>query len=72
MAKLKISIDNDIDFLVLVAAAAAFGYSAEVQVKVKRTVRNGGVSTLPAPDVFDLQSDQHEKIHTDLDDVENE
>ncbi len=67
MAKLKISIDNDIDFLVLSAEATAFGYSAEVQVKVKRAGQSGAVSTLPAPDVFDLQPDQHEEIHAYLD-----
>ncbi|WP_166418972.1 hypothetical protein [Cochlodiniinecator piscidefendens] len=63
MAKLKIAIDNDIDYLVLSAEAAAFGYSAEVKLKVKRTGTTGAVSTLPAPDVFDLPSDQHEEIH---------
>lgn len=67
MAKLKISIDNDIDFLVLCAEATAFGFSTEVQVKVKRAGQNGAVSTLPAPDIFDLQSDQHEEIHADFD-----
>ena len=72
MAKLKLSIDNDIDFLVLSAEAQAFGYSAEVRVKVKRASQGGVVSTLPAPDVFDLPPDQCEEIHAEIGDDEDE
>jgi len=68
MAKLKIAIDNDIDYLLFNAEAAAFGYSAEVTLKLKKTGTTGAVSTLPAPDVFDLPSDQHEEIHAGQED----
>lgn len=72
MAKLKIAIDNDIEFLVVTAEARAFGYSAEVQVKVKRARSGEVVSTLPAPDVFDLSPDQHEEVLADFGEGDDE
>ena len=65
MAKFKLSIDTDIVFVILSAEAMKGNYAVSLQAGVKRSRQSGVTSTLPAPDVLDLPSDQHEEIQSD-------
>lgn len=67
MAKLKIAIDNDIAFAIFSAELTTSKCAVEFQAGWKKPRQGGGASALPAPDVYDLASDQHTEVGFDPD-----